>query len=90
MEVLDKRSLESTDDLFEALFEHINFAYNGGNIRSTISVFNAQKGIRIMNPQLLGFAAYKQKDGSIIGDPKHLEVYRRVCETRMEAKNGSL
>lgn len=89
MEVLDKRSLESTDDLFEALFEHINFAYNGGNIRSTISVFNAQKGIRIMNPQLLGFAAYKQKDGSIIGDPKHLRFTEECVKLGWKPKMGA-
>ena len=33
MEVLDKRSLDTVDEVFEALFAHIDFATNGGNIR---------------------------------------------------------
>ena len=61
MEVLDQRSLDAVDAIFKALFDHIDFATNGGNIRSTISVFNAHKGIRIWNPQLLGFAGLSKK-----------------------------
>ena len=89
MEVLDQRSIDSTEAVFTALFEHIDFAYNGGNIRSTISVFNAHKGIRIMNPQLLGFAAYEQEDGSIIGDPKHLRFTKECIKLGWAPKNGA-
>ncbi|MDG1849405.1 MAG: nitric oxide synthase oxygenase [Flavobacteriales bacterium] len=89
MEVLDQRSLGSMDTLFAALFEHIDFAYNGGNIRSTISVFNAHKGIRIVNPQLLGFAAYEQEDGSVVGDPKHLMLTKECVKLGWEPKMGA-
>ena len=88
MEVLDKRSLDSIDAIFDALFEHIDFATNGGNIRSTITVFNAHKGIRIWNPQLLGFAGYEQEDGSVIGDPKHVEFTNECIRLGWEPKMG--
>jgi nitric-oxide synthase len=89
MEVLDKRELNTTDEVFEALFEHIDFATNGGNIRSTITVFNAHKGIRIWNPQLLGFAGYVQEDGSVIGDPKNIEFTKECIKLGWEPKMGS-
>ena len=88
MEVLDKRSLYSIDAIFDVLFEHIEFATNGGNIRSTITVFNAHKGIRIWNPQLLGFAGYEQEDGSVIGDPKHVEFTNECIRMGWEPKMG--
>ena len=73
---------------FDVLFEHIEFATNGGNIRSTITVFNAHKGIRIWNPQLLGFAGYEQEDGSVIGDPKHVEFTNECIKLGWEPKMG--
>ena len=88
MEVLDKRYLDSIDAIFDVLFEHIDFATNGGNIRSTITVFNAHKGIRIWNPQLLGFAGYEQEDGSVIGDPKHVEFTNECIKMGWEPKMG--
>ena len=86
MEVLDQRSLDAVDAIFKALFDHIDFATNGGNIRSTISVFNAHKGIRIWNPQLLGFAGFEQEDGSIIGDPKHVEFTKECVKLGWQPK----
>jgi len=88
MEVLDKRSLETVDEVFDALFEHIDFATNGGNIRSTITVFNTNKSIRLWNPQLLGFAGYVQEDGSVIGDSKNVEFTQQCVNLGWEAKMG--
>lgn len=89
MEVLDKRELNTTDEVFDALFEHIDFATNGGNIRSTITVFNAHKEIRIWNPQLLGFAGYLQEDGSVIGDPKNIEFTKECIKLGWEPQMGA-
>ena len=88
MEVLDKRSLETADQVFAALFEHIDFATNGGNIRSTISVFNPSNKIRLWNPQLLGFAGYLSEDGSVIGDSKNIEFTQKCIELGWEPKMG--
>ncbi len=88
MEVLDKRSVLSVDEVFDALFEHIDFATNGGNIRSTITVFNPNNKIRLWNPQLLGFAGYLLKDGSIIGDSKNIEFTQKCIELGWQSKMG--
>ncbi|MAP01505.1 MAG: nitric oxide synthase [Flavobacteriales bacterium] len=88
MNVLDKRKLDSPDAIFQALFEHIDLATNKGNIQSTISVFNAHKGIRIWNPQLLSFAGYKNKNGSIIGDPKQLSFTNECVKLGWKPKMG--
>ena len=66
----------------------LNIATNGGNIRSIITVFNAHKGIRIWNPQLLGFAGYRQEDGSVIGDPKHVEFTEECVKLGWSPKMG--
>ena len=88
MEVLDKRSLTNADEVFEALFEHIDFATNKGNIRSTITVFGEQNRIRIWNPQLLGFAGYVLEDGSIIGDSKNIEFTLKCIHLGWKPKMG--
>jgi nitric-oxide synthase len=76
--VRDFRHLTSAEDIFQALLEHLRFATNGGKIRSTISIFApaspGQPGIRIWNPQLIRYAGYRQPDGTIVGDPLHVDL----------------
>lgn len=76
--VRDMRHLSTAEDIFEALVEHIRFGTNRGKIRSTITVFApaipGQAGIRIWNPQLIRYAGYRQRDGSVLGDPLHAEL----------------
>jgi len=78
MEVRDLRHLTTAEAVFAALVEHLQLATNGGAIRSMISVFAAQEpgqdGIRIWNPQLIRYAGYRQPDGSVVGDPLHVEL----------------
>ncbi len=78
MEVFDHRELDCTNSIFDALFEHIKFATNKGNIRSTISVFHPHKDICIWNPQLLGYAGYSLSEGKIVGDPKNI-AFTKQC-----------
>ena len=88
MDVFDRRSLNSIDAIFESLFEHIELATNGGNIKSTISVFNPNKEILIWNPQLLSFAGYQNSDGTTIGDPKQLDFTKECIKLGWEPKMG--
>lgn len=78
MIVRDLRHLTTAEAVFAALVEHLHLATNGGAIRSMISVFAPQQpgrdGIRIWNPQLIRYAGYRQPDGSIVGDPLHVEL----------------
>jgi nitric-oxide synthase len=88
MEVFDKRSIDSAAAIFESLFHHIDSATNGGNIKSTITVFNAHRKIHIWNPQLLSFAGYKKQDGTIIGDPRQVEFTDQCIQMGWEPKMG--
>lgn len=80
--VRDLRHLTRAEDIFTALVEHIEFATNKGKIRPLISIFAPQKpgqpGIRIWNPQLIRYAGYLQQDGSILGDPLHVELTEAI------------
>lgn len=78
LKVRDKRQLSNPHEIFQDLQEHVNFAFNGGKIRSAISIYKPaepedREPIRIWNPQLFRYAAFRQKDGSLIGDPAMLE-----------------
>ncbi|MFA1643150.1 nitric oxide synthase oxygenase [Chryseomicrobium imtechense] len=76
MHVHDHRTLESEQEIFDALIYHIAFATNDGKIKPTISIFHPN--VRIWNHQLLRYAGY-EREGEIIGDPDSLE-FTKVCE----------
>jgi nitric-oxide synthase len=71
--VRDCRELETVEEIFGALVEHLRRSTNGGRIAPLISVFAQEElgrpGIRIWNEQLIRYAGYRQPDGSILGDP---------------------
>ena len=73
LDVRDRRDLETEEQMFSAIVEHIAAATNGGQLRSTITVFKPD-GRRIWNPQFCRYAGYRQADGSILGDPMQLEL----------------
>lgn len=78
LKVIDARHLENDEEILTALQEHIDFAFNQGKIRSTITIFrqqmpNEEMGPRIVNHQLVRFAGHQQSDGSVIGDPSEID-----------------
>ncbi|MFS0727959.1 nitric oxide synthase oxygenase [Paenibacillus sp. 1P07SE] len=79
--VKDARDLHTVDELFEAVFEHIRYATNGGRIRPAITVFAPAGGrnprVRIWNHQLIRYAGYRTPDG-VIGDPASV-VFTDIC-----------
>lgn len=83
LKVRDLRHLTTAEEIFAAIVEHILQATNGGNIRSTISIFApdspGQPGIRIWNPQLIRYAGYRQADNSVVGDPAQVEL-TELCQ----------
>lgn len=86
LKVIDARQRESAADVFDALREHLEFAFNGGDIRSVITVFRPRRldepvGPRILNHQLLRFAGYQQEpEGTVLGDPAEIPLTRH-CQT---------
>lgn len=77
LKVRDRRTISTAEAIFADLMEHLDFATNGGKIRSTVSIYpasNAESGeIRILNKQLIRFAGYHLPNGQVLGDPDSLE-----------------
>ncbi|MFF2753948.1 nitric oxide synthase oxygenase [Psychrobacillus sp. NPDC058041] len=77
LNVFDKRYMQTEEEIYQALLEHIQFATNEGRIRPTITVFSPHD-VRIWNHQLIRYAGYKTEKG-IIGDPDSI-AFTKVCQ----------
>ena len=80
----DKRNVSSSQEVFDALEEHLMLATNKGKILPLITVFppqspNGKAPFRIWNKNLIRYAAHQQADGSIIGDPEQLD-FTQQCK----------
>ena len=88
----DCRHLKSAAEIAEAIFEHLRFAFNGGDLRPAISVFDpgapGRPGPRIWNPQLLRYAGRLQRTGKQIGDPAQNELTLRIMKLGWQPKGG--
>lgn len=82
LHVFDERTVETAEDAYNKLVNHIKYATNKGKIRSTITVFapreNNKDCIRIYNHQLIRYAGYKTGD-KVIGDSTSIE-FTKMCE----------
>ena len=82
LELLDARTADTADEVFEACVAHLRFSTNGGRIRSAVTVFSeaaeGARGIRIWNSQLIRYAGYRALDGTVLGDPQQLEFTEKV------------
>lgn len=72
LRVRDRRGLAEPSRIFEELLAHQELAYNGGAIRSVMTVFAPRErdrpGPRIWNRQLCGYAGYRLGDDGVLGD----------------------
>lgn len=84
LRVEDARALEDSDQIFEALIRHLDLATNGGHIAPLMTVFAPWSGpeneIRIWNHQLIRYAGYEGKDGTVLGDPMNRQLTRLALE----------
>ncbi len=78
LKIRDMRHLSSPASIFESLVEHLELSFNDGKILPMVTIFAPQRpaetGIRIWNPQLIRYAGYRQPDGTVVGDPLHVEL----------------
>lgn len=86
LQVRDMRHLETEEQMFKAIAEHIKLATNNGDLRAVITVFKPD-GRRLWNSQLLRYAGYKQPDGSILGDPANLEFTEQALKLGWTQEN---
>lgn len=74
----DCRDVDSAAEVHRACLEHLDASTNGGALRAVISVFApstaTSPGFRVLNPQLIRYAGYRNPDGSVTGDPLHLAL----------------
>ncbi|CAJ1959815.1 unnamed protein product [Cylindrotheca closterium] len=76
--VNDCRQAKTADDCFNQCVKHLKEVFDGGSESPVISVFQPKQDnefapVRIWNRDLLGYAAYKRDDGSIMGDSSNLD-----------------
>lgn len=87
--VFDARHLETAEDAFDALIDHIEYAANGGKIRPALTVFpatqNATEKLRIRNHQLLRYAGY-ERDRTIVGDSTSIDFTHHCMELGWRGK----
>ena len=88
----DKRNVTNTNEVFDALEEHLEMATNNGKILPLITVFpplkpNGNSPFRIWNKNLIRYAAHQQEDGTIIGDPDQL-AFTKLCKQWGWTGNG--
>uniref|UniRef100_A0ABM5EMN6 Nitric oxide synthase n=1 Tax=Pogona vitticeps TaxID=103695 RepID=A0ABM5EMN6_9SAUR len=92
LQVFDARSCATPKEMFEHICRHVEYATNGGNIRSTITVFpqrtDGRHDFRIWNSQLIRYAGYQMPDGSIIGDPTNVEFTQLCIQLGWKPKYG--
>lgn len=79
LQLRDMRHLETEEQMFDAILEHIKYATNNGDLRATISIFKPD-GRRLWNPQLIRYAGYRQADGTILGDPANVELTEQAFQ----------
>lgn len=82
LHVFDKREVFLADEMFSALVEHLEYSFNTGNIRPAVTIFRVKEGgtePRVWNSLLVGYAGYKQRDGSVVGDPSQ-EEFTKFCQ----------
>ena len=82
LEVRDRRDVDDPDEMHAALLAHLDAATNGGKVRPMITIFAPADAegprVRIWNRQLLGYAGYRQVDGTVIGDPANADFTDQV------------
>ena len=80
LQVVDARSADSCDEVFEALCAHLDKATAGGRIQPCMTVFREWCGeadeVRVWNHQLLRYAGYELPGGGVLGDPMNVELTR--------------
>lgn len=89
LKVIDKRHLNTEEQIFEALLNHIHYATNHGRIRPTITIFHQkteQHSVRIWNHQLIRYAGYQTEDGAI-GDSDSI-AFTKECQKLGWTGNG--
>jgi nitric-oxide synthase, bacterial len=86
LHIRDMRHLETEEEMFQAIVEHIKYGTNNGDLRATMTVFKPD-GRRLWNLQLLRYAGYSQPDGTILGDSANIEFTEEALKLGWSSPN---
>ncbi|MFJ9752992.1 nitric oxide synthase oxygenase [Streptomyces chartreusis] len=91
LRIIDARHCRTPAEIASACWYHLRFSTNSGRIRPTITIFRAEQeregAIRIINPQLIRYAGYPRPDGTVLGDPAHIELTSLAQELGWKSKD---
>lgn len=78
----DLRHINNPEGMLEEMAIHTRLATNGGRLRSMMTIFAPLEELppRILSPQLVRYAGYEQSEGSIQGDPAHIDLTKLAIE----------
>ncbi|MFE0687921.1 nitric oxide synthase oxygenase [Streptomyces xiamenensis] len=92
LRVLDRRTAQTPEEIHTHLCDHLRVATNEGRIRPVISIFAPEtpyrEAPRVWNSQLIRYAGYRRPDGTVIGDPAHVEFTEKVRQLGWQAPGG--
>nr|WP_232542004.1 nitric oxide synthase oxygenase [Nocardia bovistercoris] len=78
LKLLDMRHARSARELAEACWQHLRTATNGGAVQSVITIGPPRgadgRDHRIVSPQLIRYAGYRNGDGTVTGDAAHIAI----------------
>jgi nitric-oxide synthase len=95
LQVRDLRMVSDGAGVAGQCFEHLRAANVDGKIRPMISVFAPETPYRpaprIWNEQLIRYAGYEQRDGSVLGDPRYVAFTSELMQRgwRPPARRGA-
>ena len=95
LKVHDARSAQENKDIVHALGQHMETAWNDGQIQSLITIFAPRHPRRLMEPdpvrigngQLIRYAGFKQSDGSVQGDPASVALTQHMLDQGWRPEN---
>lgn len=80
LKLIDARAATNADEIAEYCWQHLATATNGGALQSVITVgpppLPDGREFRIVSPQLIRYAGYRNDDGHVTGDPAHIALTR--------------
>ncbi|WP_052457082.1 nitric oxide synthase oxygenase [Streptomyces sp. AcH 505] len=92
LRVVDRRHVTSAEEVFDACVGHLRAASADGRLQPVITVFPQRapdgSAIRIWNPQLIRYAGYRDADGSVTGDPLHVELTDMAGSLGWQGRGG--
>jgi nitric-oxide synthase len=90
--VRDRRHVTGADEIFSEVVEHLATAgdRNRRTVRPVITIFAPatpkKPHARIWNEQLIRYAGHRRPDGSILGDPRHVDFTAAMAERGWQGK----